>query len=224
MINGVRLKVCGITSLVDADAADAVGADYLGFIFYPKSPRGITLTQYQAMKDRLPPRKRVAVTVEPPAADLAALVQQNFDRFQIHFSAGTPVATIAAWSQLAGKAQLWLAPKLPPGQDVKPEWLPLAESFLLDTFHAEKFGGTGATGDWEKFKRHQAKHGTKAWILSGGLKPENIAAAVAATGAKFVDVNSGVEQAPGVKSPEKLKALVLALHHATKQDNPAYRP
>src|SRR6478735_4396493 len=77
MINGVRLKVCGLTSLVDAEAADAVGADYLGFIFYPKSPRGITATQYAAMKDRLPPRKRVAVLVEPPAADLAALTHHG---------------------------------------------------------------------------------------------------------------------------------------------------
>src|SRR6478736_6465646 len=223
MINGVRLKVCGLTSLVDADAADAVGADYLGFIFYPKSPRGITLTQYQAMKDRLPPRKRVAVTVEPTAAELAVLVQQEFDRYQIHFSADTPVAAIAAWAQLAGKAQLWLAPKLPPGQDVKPEWLPLAETFLLDTFHADKFGGTGETGDWDKFKRHQATHGTKTWILSGGLNPSNVAAAIATTGAKFLDVNSGVEQAPGVKSPDKLKAFVLALHNATKHSNPSYQ-
>ena len=71
MINGIRLKVCGLTSLVDADAADKIGADYLGFIFYPKSPRGITLTQYAAMKDRLPPRKRVAVCVEPTAAEQA---------------------------------------------------------------------------------------------------------------------------------------------------------
>jgi phosphoribosylanthranilate isomerase len=224
MINGVRLKVCGITSLVDADAADAVGADYLGFIFYPKSPRAVTLTQYQAMSERLPPRKRVAVCVEPSAADLAALVALDFDRFQIHFSAETPVSTIAAWSQLAGRTRLWLAPKLPPAQDVNPEWLPLAETFLLDTFHADKFGGTGQTGDWEKFKRHHAAHAPKTWILSGGLNPDNIAAAVTATGAKFVDVNSGVEQAPGIKSPAKLQALVLALHNATKQDNPSYRP
>lgn len=223
MINGVRLKVCGITSLVDADAADAVGADYLGFIFYPKSPRAVTLTQYQAMSERLPPRKRVAVCVEPTPAELAALVSMDFDRFQIHFSATTPLATIAAWSQLAGRARLWLAPKLPPGQDVVADWLAQAETFLLDTFHAEKFGGTGETGDWDKFKRHQVAHAGKTWILSGGLNPENIAAAVTATGAKFVDVNSGVEQAPGIKSPAKLKALVLALHNATKHGNPAYQ-
>src|SRR6185369_648265 len=119
MINGTRLKVCGITSLVDADAADAVGADYLGFIFYPKSPRAVAPAQYKAMSERLPPRKRVAVCVEPSAAELAALVAMDFDRFQVHFNAATPIATIAGWSQLAGKARLWLAPKLPPAEDVK---------------------------------------------------------------------------------------------------------
>lgn len=224
MINGVRLKVCGITSLVDADAADAVGADCLGFIFYPKSPRHVVPAQYAAMQERLPPRKKVAVCVEPAVADLAALEKLGFDYFQIHFGAETPVATLGQWSQLAGRSRLWLAPKLPPGQDVKPEWLPLADTFLLDTFHADKFGGTGETGDWAKFKRHRDTNPAKTWILSGGLNPENVAAAVTATGAKFIDVNSGVEQAPGIKSPAKLKALVLALHHATKQDNPSYRP
>ena len=223
MINGVRLKVCGITSLVDADAADAVGADYLGFIFHARSPRNVTSVQYRAMADRLPPRKRVAVCVEPSAAELAALIALDFDRFQIHFSTTTPIATIAGWSQLAGKARLWLAPKLPPAEDVRPEWLAQAETIVLDTFHAEKFGGTGETGDWAKFKRHQTTHAGKTWILSGGLSAENIAAAVAATSARFLDVNSGVEQAPGIKSPAKLQALVLALHNATKHDNPSYR-
>jgi len=223
MINGVRLKVCGLTSLVDADAADAVGADYLGFIFYPKSPRGITLTQYAAMKDRLPPRKKVAVSVAPSPAELAAQLAAGFDFFQIHFAADTAIPVMVAWSQLVGRANLWLAPKLPPAEDVKPEWLPLADTFLLDTFHADKFGGTGETGDWAKFKRHREAHPAKTWILSGGLKPDNVAGAITATGAKFLDVNSGVELSPGVKDPAKLKLLVLELHKATKQDNPAYR-
>jgi len=224
MINGIRLKVCGLTSLVDADAADAIGADALGFIFYPKSPRGISLAQYVAMKDRLPPRKRVAVCVEPTATELAAFVTQGFDYFQIHFNPETPLAALTAWSQLTGRAQLWLAPKLPPGQDVKPEWLPLADTLLIDTFHADKFGGTGQTGDWTKFKSFRRAHPAKTWILSGGLNADNVAAAVAASGTRFLDVNSGVELSPGIKDPGKLKAFVLALHHATKQDNPAYRP
>lgn len=221
MINGTRLKVCGLTSLVDADAADAVGADYLGFIFYPKSPRGITLTHYHAMKDRLPPRRKVAVMVEPGLTELDPVLRAGFDFVQIHFKTSTPLALLREWSELVGSVRLWLAPKLEPAADSSPGLLPLTETFLLDTFHAEKFGGTGETGDWAKFKRHREAHPAKTWILSGGLKPDNVAAAVAATGAKFLDVNSGVELSPGVKDPAKLKALVLALHHATKQDNSA---
>lgn len=222
MINGVRLKVCGITSLVDADAADAVGADALGFILYPKSPRGITLAQYAAMKDRLPPRKRVAVSVEPTAAELAAQAAAGFHFFQVHFRAETPAHLVGSWAETVGLSRLWLAPKLPPGQDVAAAWLPFAETFLLDTFDAEKFGGTGETGDWPKYCRHRDGHPGKTWILSGGLKPDNVAAAIAATGARFLDVNSGVELSPGVKDPAKLKAFVLALHNATKAGNPSY--
>lgn len=211
MIKGVRLKVCGITSLVDADAADAVGADYLGFIFHAKSPRHVTHAQYAAMNERLPSRRRVAVCVEPTIPELAALDKLGFDFFQVHFTADTPIATLAQWSQLAGRLRLWLAPKLPPAEDVRPAWLPLADTFLLDTFHADKFGGTGETGDWPKFKRHRENHPEKRWVLSGGLNADNIAGAVAATGAVMVDVNSGVEQAPGVKSPAKLQAVARAL-------------
>ena len=214
MINGIRLKVCGITSIVAANAADAVGSDYLGFIFHEKSPRNLAAAQYAAMKDRLPLRKRVAVCVEPPATELAALDKLGFDYFQVHFSAKTPVATLATWSQLVGRGRLWLAPKLPPGQDVKPEWLPLADTFLLDTFHADKFGGTGETSDWAKFKRHREEHPDKTWVLSGGLSPENIAMAIARTTASILDVNSGAESAPGVKDAARLTALRRAIERA----------
>ena len=222
MINGIRLKVCGITSLVDADAADAIGADYLGFIFYPKSPRWVSNPQFKAMQDRLPPRKKVAVSVDPTIVDLAKQVELGFDFFQVHFNPQTPAPVIASWGRTVGLTRLWLAPRLPAEIDVYPELLPLAETFLLDTFHPDKMGGTGETGDWAKFKRHREVNPAKHWILSGGLNPSNVAEAVAATGARWLDANSGVEQAPGIKSPAKLQAFVLALHNATKQDNPAY--
>ncbi len=223
MINGIRLKVCGITSLVDADAADAVGADFLGFIFYPTSPRNVPAAQYAAMRDRLPPRKKVAVSVEPTAADLARQIDLGFDFFQIHFNPQTPCDIIKSWAARVDPARLWLAPRLPPELEIYPELLPLADTFLLDTFHPEKMGGTGLAGDWAKFKRYREAQPAKQWILSGGLNAENIAEAVATTGAKTVDVSSGVEQVPGIKSPAKLQAFVLALHNATKQGNPAYR-
>jgi phosphoribosylanthranilate isomerase len=89
-----------------------------------------------------------------------------------------------------------------------------AKFLLVDTFHAAGFGGSGQTGDWGKFARLQAAHRENFWILAGGLNPENIGDALRASGARFVDVNSGVEAAPGVKDEAKLKRFVVALHRA----------
>ena len=215
MINGITLKVCGITRAEDAVAAAEIGADWLGFIFYPPSPRNLTREQYTALQPKLPEVKKAVVCVEPSPADLAQLAALGFDAFQVHYAHTTPVQQIAAWAETVGINRLWLAPKLPPGEDVKPEWLPFAQTFLLDTFHADKFGGTGQTGDWAKFKRHATAHPEKTWILSGGLNPENIAAAVIATKARFVDVNSGVESSPGRKDRFKIAQLRQALLRPT---------
>jgi phosphoribosylanthranilate isomerase len=223
VINGVRLKVCGITSLVDADFADACGADYLGFILYPKSPRALPLAAYRAMDSRLPPRKRVAVTVSPTAAELAEAADAGFDAFQIHFPHDTPVPIIGTWAAAVGKDRLWLAPKLPPGDSFLPAWLNYADTILWDTYHADGFGGSGRTGDWNAFAQAQHQWPLTKWILAGGLNPDNVGKAVAETKARQVDVNSGVENSPGVKDPLKLKAFVTALHEATKSNNPAYR-
>lgn len=214
MIDGIRLKVCGLTSLVDAEWADKCGADYIAFNFYPKSPRFVSLEQFRAMSARLPDRRKVAVCVEPTDAELTAMNAAGFDYFQVHFRHETPLATIVRWAETVGADRLWLAPKLPPGVDVDPAWLPYAKFFLLDTFQADGFGGSGRTSDWEKFARHQQAHPEKFWILSGGLNPENIGAALRESGARFVDVNSGVESAPGVKDLEKLKRFVVRLHEA----------
>lgn len=213
MIDGIRFKVCGLTSLIDAELADKVGADCLGFIFHPESPRRVTPVQYEAMAPRLPSRRKVAVLVEPTAAALGEAMALGFDFYQIHFRHDRPLSEAAAWSKAVGVDRLWLAPKLPPEVDIDPRWLPLAHYVLMDTFHAG-FGGSGKVGDWGKFGRHQAVHPKHAWILAGGLNPENIAEALAQSGAKFVDVNSGVEAAPGVKDPERLKRFVVAIHRA----------
>lgn len=213
MIDGVRVKVCGLTSLVDAQFADRCGADYLGFILYPKSPRYIPLPQYQAMAARLPDRRKVAVTVEPDPNELA-LMADDFDFFQIHFRHDLPLTTLAGWAKAVGLEKLWLAPKLPPSDDVSPTMLRVSRYFLLDTFQAEGFGGTGKTSDWSKFVRHQQAHPDRYWILAGGLNPENIGDAMRATNASFVDVNSGVEAAPGIKDHEKLKQFVVRLHES----------
>lgn len=218
MIDGVRLKVCGLTSLVDAESADAWGADYLGFILYPQSPRFVSLDQFRAMCSLLPDRKKVAVSVEPTPAELCDMRAVGFDCFQVHYRADTPLSVIEEWSEAVGADRLWLAPKLPPEQDIPAEWLLLANSFLMDTFTADKFGGSGHTGDWGKFARHRLAHPGKHWFLAGGLNPENVGAALKASGARFVDVNSGVESVPGVKNLEKLKRFVAELHRARSSE------
>lgn len=214
MIDGIRFKVCGLTSIVDAEFADRCGADYLGFILYPKSPRHVSLAQYQAMAKRLPDRRRVAVAVEPTVAELVAMRDAGFDFFQVHFALETGEARWAAWAEAVGRERLWLAPKLPPAVDVPAAVTAVAKFILLDTFHAEGFGGSGKTGDWGKFARHRTAFPGNFWVLAGGLNAENIGAALAGSGARFVDVNSGVESAPGVKDEAKLKRFVVALHEA----------
>ena len=222
MINGVRLKVCGITSLVDAEAADGCGADYLGFILYPKSPRHIPIDAFKAMKPRLPDRKKVAVVVEPAPEDLPPLLEAGFDCVQLHFPNHTPFFQVALWSEAIPHDQLWLAPRAAPGEELDPAYFPLTNTILFDAYSASAYGGTGQKSDWTEFVHLREKYTRLQWILAGGLNPENIGAAIEATHANFVDVNSGVEASPGVKDREKLKAFVVALHKATAKNNPAY--
>lgn len=218
MIAGVRVKVCGLRSLVDAEAADAIGADYLGFIFHSRSPRHIALEQWRALAPNLPARRRVAVSVLPTVADLEAWDAAGFDAFQVHFPIETEASVVAAWSAAVGPERLWLAPRLPQGTPF-PVWLlEHARTILWDTYVPGGYGGSGRTGDWDGFRRASEAHPGTNWILAGGLGPANITEAIAATGARFVDVNSGVEAAPGIKDPARLQAFADALR---QRKNPA---
>jgi phosphoribosylanthranilate isomerase len=164
---------------------------------------------------RLPPGRRpVAVMVEPSPVELAAAAGAGFAAVQVHFRAETPLAQVQAWSGQIGTERLWLAPKLPPDREFSPEWLPLARTFLVDTFHAAGFGGSGQTGDWEAYARLRSEHPDHHWILAGGLKSENVAEALRRSGARWIDVNSGVESAPGVKDAARLRACAEAIRAA----------
>jgi phosphoribosylanthranilate isomerase len=217
MVNGIRVKVCGLTSLVDAEAADAAGADYLGFILYSKSPRYVSLEKYRSMAALLPSRKKVAVVVEPSLDELAEINAAGFDYVQLHFANETPFFQAALWLDVIPPERLWLAPRIPPGKELDLAFVPLADTILLDTYHAASFGGSGQTGDWKSFADYRTKFIKVNWVLAGGLNPENIAAAVTATGARYVDVNSGVELAPGVKDAAKITAFFTALRGVTRQ-------
>jgi phosphoribosylanthranilate isomerase len=216
MIEGIQVKICGLTSASDAAFADAGGADYLGFVLHPKSPRYISLDKFRSIEEKLPRCPKVAVVVEPQPGALTTMKEAGLERFQIHFRHDTSLRVIEAWAAEVGVDRLWLAPKLPSAIDVPDAWLKLTQCVLLDTFDETLFGGTGRTGDWPKFRRHREGHPDKTWILSGGLNPNNVGAAIAGTGARFVDVSSGVESAPGVKDHGRLTEFFAAVRRSAK--------
>jgi phosphoribosylanthranilate isomerase len=88
----------------------------------------------------------------------------------------------------------------------------------MDTYHPTGFGGSGRTGDWAYFARLRTEHTTHQWILAGGISPENVAAALRQSEARSIDVNSGVESAPGVKDAGKLTALASAIRKHVAND------
>lgn len=211
MINGIQLKVCGLTSVSDARAAAEIGADYLGFVLHPASPRYVTPEQFRALAPKLPSLPKVGVLVWSDLEALQAARAAGFDFIQLHFPSDTPVSEVSRWADIVPSAQLWLAPRIPPGRELDPRFLPLADTFLLDAYDPHQHGGTGKTGDWSTFASLQGKYHQVRWALAGGLSPANIRAALTQSRARFVDVNSGVESSPGVKDHAKLAALAAAL-------------
>lgn len=203
----VEVKICGLTREADVDLAVELGADFFGFIVYPKSPRGLTIERAVELARRVPEGRRVLVDVETGAEELERYRGAGFDYFQIHTGLDLGLATLAAWSGLAGRERLWIAPRIKPGETFPRMVLEFADTVLLDTYHADRVGGTGETGDWEGFALQKGMHPQVKWVLAGGLNPQNVLAAIAASGAERVDLNSGVESEPGVKHPEKLREL-----------------
>lgn len=211
MINGVQLKICGLTSVADAHAAAAIGADYLGFILHPASPRYVSYEKFKTLQPELPPLKKVAVLVYTTPEALAPVLAAGFDYVQLHFPNETPFFETVLWTEIVPHDKLWMAPRIPPGKDIDLSFIPLADTFLMDSYDPHLAGGTGRTGDWAVFSDLRQKYRKVTWVLAGGLNPDNIAAAIAASGATVVDVNSGVEQSPGVKDHAKLQALQSAM-------------
>lgn len=197
----VRLKVCGITSLADARAAIECGADYLGFNFYPPSPRYIAPPDARRIIEQLP-REVTTVGIfvnEPqPAEVLAILRTSGAQMAQLH---GDESADYCAQ---IGAARVIKALRV--GADFQPRDVLAypAAAILLDAYDKNLYGGTGKTANWE-LARAAAKL-TKIF-LAGGLAPENIVAAVRAVAPFAVDVNSGVERAPGRKDAARLRKL-----------------
>ncbi len=215
MIGGIQVKVCGLTRASDARAAANAGADFLGFIFYPKSPRNLEIEAFEAMRSDLPDLPKVAVMVAPEDSLLDALEPLGFDFFQIHYAVGSEsIERIRSWSERLSPQRLWLAPKIGPGDLLGEESLALADTWLWDAYRKDAFGGTGQLSDWAAFREMAERYPDKLWTLAGGLNPENVAEAVNQTGAKRVDLNSGVEHSPGIKDLVKINQVRESLQNS----------
>lgn len=213
MTTEVAIKVCGITRIEDARLALDAGADYIGVITYPKSPRFVPHEQLPYLLEAIPPGKRVMVTVSPGTDELEEFLPYQFDYYQLHFDLEVSLATLAGWSGIVGQHALWGAPRIPPDEVQFPQVImEFADTLLLDAYSKAAYGGTGLAGsNWQRFRDCAILYQHKRWILAGGLNPGNIREAIEATGATAVDVNSGIEQSAGIKDARLLRAFFEAV-------------
>ncbi|MBI4577164.1 MAG: phosphoribosylanthranilate isomerase [Planctomycetes bacterium] len=200
----VRVKVCGLTRAEDVDAAVEAGADAAGFVLWSGSPRAVDIHQARELAARLPPFvTAVGVFVDPDPRDAVSFCQwARIGTVQLH---GTETPVEVQWFQGAGLRVIRAVRALPSGQFPEPS---LADAYLLDSTGPSGEGGTGRRVDWEQAARFAQVH--PRTILAGGLGPENVAEAVRLVRPHAVDVSSGVEVAPGVKDPGRLRAFVEA--------------
>ena len=195
-----KVKICGITSHADAQVALAAGADMLGFIFYPPSPRSVTPTQAQAIIADLPAGfPAVGVFVNESVDTVTRIARTSgVQMLQLHGTESPAMCRQLSWPVV--KAFRFTA-------EVQPEMMGqyAVEAFLIEGFHATLYGGGGVRADWQ---RVAALHHYGRLILAGGLTPDNVQEAIRIVQPYAVDVCSGVETVPGTKDWGKVQAFI----------------
>lgn len=201
-------KICGLNDEAAVDAAVAHGADYLGFIIFPKSPRAVSPARAGELARRRGAAKAVAVLVDPSEPLLGEVLREmKPDVIQLH-------GQESPWRCRDARAyadEVWKAFGVAEAGDLHAAgaYLDTADRFVFDAKPpegADRPGGWGAAYDWSILKGWASA----PWLLSGGLTLDNVAEAVRASGARAVDVASGVERSPGVKDPERIAAFLNA--------------
>ena len=199
------LKICGITQLSDALHAVEHGAGALGFVFWPRSPRYVRPEHAADIIAALPAGvDAVGVFVNEAVDGIRAVVAQTgINTVQLHGdetpayaeALGWPVLRAVALEQIEAASSVW----------------PPETTFLMDAVDPVRRGGTGSTVDWT---RAAAAARSRRVVLAGGLTPENVADAIATVRPCGVDVSSGVEDAPGVKDPDKVARFLARARSA----------
>jgi phosphoribosylanthranilate isomerase len=202
-----RIKFCGITGLDDAKRAVEAGAWAVGVILFPGSPRRCALPDAERIAASL--RRQVeicGVFVNAPLDEVAGVADGvGLTMVQLHGDEGP-----AYCSEVARRtgAKVMKAARVRGGADINALERFHTDLHLLDAHQEGMWGGTGETFDWELVRRRRSDI---PFVLSGGLSPDNVAAAIEATHPFAVDTASGTEARPGVKDPEKLRAFAAAV-------------
>jgi phosphoribosylanthranilate isomerase len=206
-----RIKLCGVTTLADAEHAVAAGVWAIGLNFWPRSPRRADPAMAAAIAAAVKRRAEVVgVFVNPTLAYVAATAEAvGLTMIQFHGDEGP--AFCAETARRTG-AKVIKAARVHSGADIQALSTFHVDYHLLDSHVPGQMGGTGETFAWELASLHR---GRVPMILSGGLTPENVGEAIAAVRPFAVDVASGVESSPGHKDPARVKAFVEAAVNAT---------
>ena len=201
-----KIKICGITNLSDALDAVRLGADALGFVFYPGSKRYIEPVKAKEIADSLPPFVKKIGVFSNEKADVVREISGivNLDLLQIHGDE-TPGYCDGLGSPYIKAFRLKDENTLSEVNQFNTNYI------LFDTYSADEYGGTGRAFDWDILKNHPFEN--KYVILSGGLNPGNIKEAVNLLQPYAVDVSSGVEESPGKKDIGKIKKFIEAVRN-----------
>jgi indole-3-glycerol phosphate synthase/phosphoribosylanthranilate isomerase len=205
----VFVKICGITSVEDALAASRAGADAIGLVFWPDSPRYVDIVRARRICQALPPfMLRVGVFVDAPREAMARTADEvGLDLLQLH--GDEPPDSFSDLPRRALKA-LRVGPGFDPQEILR--YKGRAAGILLDTRSDERPGGAGRAFDWSLARGVRER--APFLVLAGGLTPENVSDAIRAVHPDAVDVSSGVESAPGRKDPDKIRAFIDAVNRA----------
>lgn len=211
MTGNTRVKICGLTSREAISAAIQAGAAYVGFVFFPKSPRNLSIEAARALALEVPEGvAKVALTVNAEDRLLDEITSSvPLDMLQLHGSESVErVTAVKTRYRLPLMKAIGIADA--PDLAAINAYSGVADQILVDAKppnDAELPGGNGLSFDWRLVAGHRW---SVPWMLAGGLTPDNVGEAIRLTGAKQVDVSSGVESAPGVKDVTAIRAFIEA--------------
>jgi phosphoribosylanthranilate isomerase len=209
------VKICGLSTPATLEAALMAGATMVGFVFFPKSPRHIDYEQARALGEQAHDRARiVALSVDADDDALSRIVESlSPDILQLH-GRESPSRVIEIRQRFGRPTIKAVGVASPQDFAAAAPYEGVADFLLIDAkppTNAVLPGGNGRAFEWALAREFRPR---TPWLLSGGLDPVNVAEAIAATGARGVDVSSGVESAPGVKDEARIRAFIAAARGA----------